>query len=156
MVAQGVSLMLIGAIVIVVEAHVQSLGVLGAPGAAALGIGAMVAVSGLHGGVILGVVMALLLDGVSAAAVMLSVTKGMAVRRMQVSAGPEAMIGHIGTVRSWSEQSGFVTVDGALWQTRRSWCGEDHAELHAGDTIVVERLRRLTLGVREAEEWELI
>ena len=29
-------------------------------------------------------------------------------------------------------------------------------ELHAGDTIVVERLSGLTLWVRPAEEWELI
>jgi membrane protein implicated in regulation of membrane protease activity len=68
------------------------------------------------------------------------------------------LIGHVGVVRSWSEPTGKVLVDGALWHARRSWCPEDELEpgsLHEGDSIVVERLNGLTLGVRRAEDWEL-
>ena len=53
MTALGVSLLVIGAIVIVVEAHVPTLGLLGGPGVIALGVGAMLAISGLGGGVAL-------------------------------------------------------------------------------------------------------
>ena len=64
MTALGVSLLLVGAIMILIEAHVPTLGVLGGPGVVALGVGAVLAVLGLGGGVILGVVAALLLAGV--------------------------------------------------------------------------------------------
>jgi membrane protein implicated in regulation of membrane protease activity len=61
-------------------------------------------------------------------------------------------------VRSWDEKAGCVQVDGALWTARRSVL-EDPEEadaLHAGDTVVVDHLDGLTVGVRRAEEWEVI
>jgi len=63
MTALGVSLLLVGAVLILVEAHVPTLGVLGGPGVVALGVGTVLAVLGLGGGVVLGVVAALLLAG---------------------------------------------------------------------------------------------
>ena len=56
MTALGVSLLLVGAIMILVEAHVPTMGVLGVPGVLALTAGAVLAVLGLGGGVLLGVV----------------------------------------------------------------------------------------------------
>jgi N-methylhydantoinase B len=47
-----------------------------------------------------------------------------------------------------------VFVDGALWRARLTWPGE-HAELNAGDPVVVERVKGLTLCVRKADRWEL-
>jgi len=47
-----------------------------------------------------------------------------------------------------------VFVDGALWQARLSWPG-DEAELHRGDAVVVERVKGLTLCVRKADRWEI-
>ena len=47
MTALGVSLLIVGAILILVEAHVPTLGVLGGPGVVALGVGAVLAVLGL-------------------------------------------------------------------------------------------------------------
>jgi membrane-bound serine protease (ClpP class) len=155
MTALGVSLLIVGAIVIVAEAHVPSLGMLGGPGVLALGVGAVLAVSGLGGGVALAVIAALLLVSIGVGAVALSVTKGLAVRRRRVRAGPEGLIGHLGVVRSWAEPTGSVLVDGALWRARRSIVDDHGAELHAGDHIVVEHLSGLTVGVRRAEEWEL-
>jgi len=157
MTALGVSLLIIGAIVIVVEAHVPTLGILGGPGVVALGVGAMFAVSGLGGGIVLGIVMAVLLVAAGVGVLTLSLRKGMATRRRRVRAGPEALIGHVGTVQNWTNPSGKVLVDGALWRARCSVCDDDaEPELHPGDPVVVERLTGLTLSVRPAEDWELV
>ncbi|HEV7177919.1 MAG TPA: NfeD family protein [Solirubrobacteraceae bacterium] len=155
MTALGVSLLIVGAIVIVAEAHVPSLGMLGGPGVIAIGVGAVLAVSGLGGGLAVALISAVLLVAIGLGAVALSVTKGMAVRRRRVRTGPEGLIGHLGVVRSWAEPTGSVLVDGALWRARRSIVDEEGAELHAGDKVVVEHLTGLTVGVRRAEEWEL-
>jgi membrane-bound serine protease (ClpP class) len=155
MTALGVSLLIVGAIVIVAEAHVPSLGMLGGPGVIAIGVGAVLAVSGLGGGLALALISAILLVAIGLGAVALSVTKGMAVRRRRVRAGPEGLIGHLGVVRSWAEPTGSVLVDGGLWRARRSIVDEEGSELHVGDQVVVEHLTGLTVGVRPAEEWEL-
>jgi membrane-bound ClpP family serine protease len=158
MTALGVSLLLVGAIMILIEAHVPTLGVLGAPGVIALSAGAVLAVLGLGGGVVLGVVAALLVAGTAGGMLALTVGKAAGVRRRRVRAGPESMIGRIGVVRSWDSASGCVQVDGALWTARRSGLDDDpdSGELHAGDAVVVDWLEGLTVSVRRAEEWESI
>jgi membrane-bound ClpP family serine protease len=158
MTALGVSLLLVGAIMILIEAHVPTLGVLGVPGVVALSVGVVLAVLGLGGGVVLGVVAALLVAGSAGGALALTVGKGVAVRRRRVRAGPESLIGRLGVVRSWDERQGCVLVEGALWTARRSVLDdpEEPDELHAGDTVVVDHLDGLTVGVRRAEEWEVI
>jgi membrane-bound serine protease (ClpP class) len=85
----------------------------------------------------------------------LSIQKGAAVSRRRVSTGAEGLVGRIGVVRRWTDAAGKVEVDGALWKARADWLNEQPAPLHAGDSIVVERVRGLTLAVRPAEEWEL-
>lgn len=158
MTALGVSLLIVGGILILVEAHVPTLGALGGPGVIALAAGAVLAVLGLGGGVILGVVAALLLAGSAGSVLALSVGKGAAVRRRRIRAGPESLIGHVGVVRSWEDPTGCVMVDGALWTARRSLLDddEDREDLHPGDAVVVDHLDGLTVSVRRAEEWELI
>jgi len=157
MTALGVTLLVIGALVVVVEAHVPTLGILGGPGVIMLGIGAVLAVSGLGGGLLVGLLAAFGLVTAGLAVLTVSLRKGMAVRRRRVRAGPEGLIGHIVVVSSWSEPTGKVLVDGGLWQARRSWGSDEDevAELHQGDSIVVEKLSGLTLAVRPAEDWEL-
>jgi membrane-bound ClpP family serine protease len=56
MTAIGIALLVVGAIVVLVEAHVSSLGILGGPGVVALAVGAVLAVAGLGGGVALEVI----------------------------------------------------------------------------------------------------
>jgi membrane-bound serine protease (ClpP class) len=156
MTALGVSLLLVGAVLILVEAHVPTLGVLGGPGVVALGVGTVLAVLGLGGGVVLGVVAALLLAGAAGGVLAVSVGKGAAVRRLRVRAGPESLLGHVGVVRSWAGTAGSVLVDGALWRARRSAIDdEDEEDLHQGDAVVVDHLDGLTVRVRRAEEWEV-
>jgi membrane-bound ClpP family serine protease len=156
MTALGVFLLVLGAIVIVAEAHVPSMGVIGGAGVIALGVGAILAVGGLGGGIAVGLATAFVVAAAGIATVALTVRKGIAVRRRRVRAGPERLIGHVGVVRSWSALSGSVLVDGALWRARHTWSEDEHAELHSGDPVVVEYLDGLTLSVRRAEEWELI
>jgi len=156
MTAIGITLLLVGAILVAVEAHVPRLGVLGGPGVIALAAGALLAVGGLGGGLAVGLATALGLAAVGAGILAVTLRKGIAVGRQRVRAGPEGLVGQLGVVRRWDEPRGKVLVDGCLWQARRSWGDEQEIELNEGDPVVVERLDGLTLAVRRAEEWELI
>jgi membrane-bound serine protease (ClpP class) len=157
MTALGVALLVIGAAVVVAETHVPTLGILGGPGVIALAVGTVLAVGGLGGGIVLALIAAVLVAAIGACGVFVSVQKGRAVRRRRVRTGAEGLVGRVGVVRSWAESnSGSVLVDGALWRARRSWGDEEpERELHEGDSVVVEQLSGLTLGVRPAEDWEL-
>jgi membrane-bound serine protease (ClpP class) len=154
MTALGLALLAVGAVAVIVEAHVQSLGFLGAPGVAALTAGAVLAVTGLGGGLALVVACAVVLAAVSAAVVGVSLQKGVAVRRRRIQTGTEGIVGHLGVVRRWDDLAGTVLVDGALWRARPSL--PDEEPLHEGDPVVVERVSGLTLCVRKAEGWELV
>ena len=156
MTALGITLLVVGAVLIAVEAHVPRLGMLGGPGVIALGAGSALAVAGLGGGVAIAVIATLLLVASATGVLALSLRKGVAVRRRRVRSGAEALVGKLGVVRRWEEPSGNVLVDGALWRARRSWGDEEGLELHEGDPVVVERLDGLTLAVRPAEDWELV
>jgi membrane-bound serine protease (ClpP class) len=155
MTAVGVSLLVIGAVLILVEAHVPQLGLIGGPGVVLLGVGAALAVGGLGGGLLLGILAAIALVAAGGGVLALTVGKGLAVRRRAVRAGPEHLIGHVGEVRRWEGEKGSVLIDGSLWHARRSW-PDDDAELQVGDPVVVERRHGLTLCVRPAEKWELV
>lgn len=156
MTALGITLLVVGATLVAIEAHVPRLGVLGGPGVIALAAGAVLAVGGLGGGLVVGVVTAVVLAAAGAGILALTLRKGIAVRRRRVRAGPEGLVGQLGVVRRWEEPGGKVLVDGCLWHARRSWGDEQEPDLHEGDPVVVERLDGLTLAVRRAEEWELI
>ena len=154
--AIGITLLIVGAILVAVEAHVPRLGVLGGPGVIALAVGAALAVGGLGGGIAVGVAAAIVLAVAGAGILALTFHKGIGVRRRRVRAGAEGLVGQLGVVRRWEEPRGKVLVDGCLWHARRSWGDEEEMDLHEGDPVVVEKLDGLTLAVRPAEEWELI
>ncbi|MGA2924998.1 MAG: NfeD family protein [Solirubrobacteraceae bacterium] len=157
MTALGVSLLIIGAIVVVAEAHVSSMGILGGPGVVALAIGTVLAVGGLGGGLLVGLVSALLVAIAASAMLVVTLQKAGAVRRRRIRSGPEGMIGSVGEVRSWEGPAGKVLVEGALWRARKVEVDDEADDLLApGDAIVVERRNGLTLGVRRAESWELV
>lgn len=157
MTALGVALLVIGAVMILIEAHVPKLGLIGGPGLVTVGAGAVLAVAGLGGGVLLGILAALVLVAVGASLLAITVGKGLAVRRRAVRAGPEHLIGHMGEVRRWEGDKGSVLVDGGIWHARLSWLDDEApTELHEGESVVVERRHGLTLCVRRAESWELV
>jgi membrane-bound serine protease (ClpP class) len=152
MVVVGVALLLVGAALLVAEAHAPH-GILGAAGGLTLAGGAALAIAGAGGGlaiVLAAVVAALAVTGLWVA---VAARKALATRRLRISSGREALSGRVGVVRSWENGTGQVLVDGALWRARHSWA-DDGEELGAGDSVVVERVSGLTLAVRRAEAWE--
>jgi membrane-bound ClpP family serine protease len=155
MTALGIALLVIGSVLVVLEAHVPRLGMLGGPGVLTVTVGTVLAVAGLGGGIAVAVVAAALVAVTGVAVVGLSAVKGAAVAGRRVRSGPEGLIGRVGTVTAWTETAGKVQIDGALWRARQSWGLDDPETIHAGDEVVVERMSGLTLAVRRAQEWEL-
>jgi len=160
MTSLGLALLVLGAVVAVAEAHYPTQGIAGGTGVLVMAVGAVLAITGLGAGVLVALLAGGALAAAGAGGVLLSVRKGSAVRHRRVRTGAEGIIGHLGTVRNWTDASGSVTVDGALWRARRSPGPDDDEQqvppLHVGDPIVVENLNGLTLSVRPAEEWELL
>jgi membrane-bound ClpP family serine protease len=155
MTAIGLALLLVGALAVLAEAHVPTLGVVGAPGVVAMTIGTALALTGLGGGLVVVLIAAVVVAAAGVAGIGLSIQKGAAVSRRRVSTGAEGLVGRVGVGRRGTDAAGKVEVDGALWKARADWLNEEPAPLRAGDSIVVERVRGLTLAVRPAEEWEL-
>jgi membrane-bound ClpP family serine protease len=153
MVLLGVALVLVGAALLVAEAHVPA-GVLGVAGGLALAGGAALAIGAAGGG--LAIVLPVVAGAGAVTLLWLSVAtrKALVTQGGRARAGREALSGHLGVVRNWSGSGGQVLVDGALWRAQRSWTDEDRT-LREGDPVVVERVSGLTLAVRRAEDWEM-
>jgi len=152
--AIGLLLVLVGATLVVAEAHVPSHGLLGTAAAAALavGIGLLVSGAGLGAAAVVGATLVTALFSLTLALVI--ARKGLATRRIRARGGAEGLIGRLGEVRATPAPVGRVFVDGALWRARR-WELEGEPELRPGDPVVIERVSGLTLTVRPAEEWEV-
>ena len=155
MTALGFALLLMGAILVVAEAHVPG-GVLGVAGGVALVAGGIIVIAALGGGAALAVPVGVGLGAAAGGWALVATRKAAGSRRVRIRAGAEALCGRVGEVRRWSESGGQVFVDGALWRARHEGAGTDEEALHEGDPVVVERVSGLTLSVRRAEQWELI
>ena len=129
MTSLGLALLVVGAVVAVAEAHYPTQGIAGGAGVLVMAIGAVLAITGLGAGVLVALLAGGALAAAGAGGVLLSVRKGGAVRHRRVRTGAEGIIGHLGTVQSWTDASGNVTVDGALWRARRSLGPEDERSL---------------------------
>src|SRR3954451_266497 len=110
MVEIGVALVLVGAGCLVAEAHAPACA-LGAIGGLALAAGAALAIAGAGGG--LALVLAAMIASVAVAGIWLAIVtrKAIATRSLRASSGREALSGHLGVVRSWSDGGGQVFVD---------------------------------------------
>jgi membrane-bound serine protease (ClpP class) len=152
----GFLLLLIGAVLVVAEAHVPG-GVLGVLGGLTLIAGGLVVVTGMGGGAVLAVPIAVGLGVATGGWVLVVARKAAGSQRGRIRSGTETLCGTVGTIRGWTEPAGQVFVGGALWRARRSSAEtDDLPPLHDGDRVVVERVDGLTLSVRPAEDWELI
>ena len=145
--ALGLLLVLVGAMLVVAEAHVPTHGALGSGAVAALALGVVLILAGSGAAVGVSLAAGLGIGAGGALWVWILVRKALATRRLAARNG---LVGRLGTVRP----SGQVFVDGALWRARL-WDFESEPELHPGDAVVVEHVNGLTLTVRHAEEWEL-
>jgi len=143
----GLLLVLVGAALVVAEAHLPSHGALGTGAVAALTAGVILALAGSGAAVAVALAAGLGVGAVGALWVWILVRKALATRRLRVRNG---LVGRIGTVKP----SGQVFVDGALWRAR-VWDIEEEPALMPGDAVVVEHVNGLTLTVRHAEEWEV-
>jgi membrane-bound serine protease (ClpP class) len=149
MTALIVVLVVLGASLLIAEAHVASFGVLGVAGIAALAVAAALAIETAGGSALLAAVLVIPIAAVIAGLVVVAAGKALAIRRRRPQAGAEALIGRIGVMHH-----GDVVVSGERWRARRSW--PDEPALVEGDQVVVEQVQGLTLSVRRAEEWEVL
>jgi membrane-bound ClpP family serine protease len=150
----GLLLLVMGAGLVVAEAHLPSHGALGVAGISALLAGAIFAIAGAGAGLAVAIPIAAILAAGATAGLAFVASKTMTARRGAVRSGSEALVGRVGVLQSWSNTEGRVFVEGSLWRARPSW--PEDAALHEGDRVVVERVSGLTLAVRPAEEWEVL
>ncbi len=151
----GVILVVLGAALMVAEAHLPSHGVLGTGAAAALTAGVVVALSGTGiaaGAVVVsGVIVAL----ATLALAWLLLRTSLTAHRLAVRSGSPALAGRVATVRTVPAPVGLVQLDGALWRARMWELEGEGAPVAEGSAVVVESIDGLTLTVRPAEEWEV-
>jgi membrane-bound serine protease (ClpP class) len=154
----GAVLLLVGALLVLVEAHVPTGGVIGGGAVIALVVGAAMMLSAAGAPGLLVLVLALVALGAGVYAVLLLGRSLIRYRRLRPRTGAEALVGHVGVLRRRADPDCRVFVDGALWRAELDWQRHElpAPELHAGDRVVVERVHGLTLCVRKAEEWELV
>ena len=154
MTALGLALIGAALVLLLAEAHLSSGGLIGAGAAVALiGGGALLL---LAAGASAVVVLAVALGAATAATSLLLLGRRRMLRHLRARphTGREALIGHVGVVRSSGGHEAQVFLDGSLWRAEPSPIHEE-AGLHDGERVVVERVNGLTLCVRKAEEWEL-
>jgi membrane-bound ClpP family serine protease len=149
-------LVLIGAslALVVAEAHLASGGVIGAVASAAAVGGIVLLLLAAGAGAAIVLLVALLAAVAASALLVLGRRHLVRAVRGRPRTGREALVGHVGIVRSGGASEAQVFLDGALWRAEPSPI-HDGAELHEGERVVVEHVNGLTLRVRKAEEWEL-
>jgi membrane-bound serine protease (ClpP class) len=148
-------LLVMGALLLVAEAHLASYGVLGVLGVLALVAGGVLAVGEAGGSVALALALALPAALALVALMVVAGRKSLALRRRRPRGGADGLIGRIGVVRRAPAPIGDVLVEGELWRARNSWA-DGEPVLREGEHVVVEQVHGLTLAVRRAEEWEVL
>jgi membrane-bound serine protease (ClpP class) len=154
MIALGVVLLVAAVVLLVAEAHLSTGGLVGA-GAGAAVIGGTVLLllaAGASAAVVL--IIAVCTAGVALPLLLLARRRVLRPIRVRPRTGTEALVGHVGVVRSTSGPEARVFVDGSLWRAEPNPIHQEPA-LRDGDRVVVERVSGLTLRVRRAQEWEL-
>jgi membrane-bound serine protease (ClpP class) len=133
----GLGLVLLGAGLLVVDAHVTTHGALSIAGLTAMSVGLITlfhnAPAPYHTSVPLVVTLTVLLGGFWA----LAVSKAVAARRQPVTVGPEEIVGMQGVVR----EGGLVSIHGELWRARSP------EPLMPGERVQVDELDGLVLNV---------
>ncbi len=154
MTALGVALIVVALVLLLAEAHLSTGGLIGACAIAAAigGVALLLLAAGAGAAVVL--IVALCASGAAMSLLLLGRRRILRPLRARPRTGREALIGHVGVVRSSGGPEAQVFVDGSLWRAEPNPIYEE-PELHDGDRVVVERVNGLTLCVRKAEQWEL-
>jgi membrane-bound serine protease (ClpP class) len=139
----GLTLLLLGLFLLIVDAHVTTHGALTVAGLVSLVIGAILLFHGrpapYHVSLPLVISLAVTIGGLWA----FGLTKAVQARRQPISVGPDEIVGRIGEVRS----GGLVAVRGELWKAR----GPEGEQLHPGQQVEVAGIEGLVLDVRPLE-----
>jgi membrane-bound serine protease (ClpP class) len=151
----GIILIVLGAALMVAEAHLPSHGVLGAGAAGALTTGVVVALSGTGIGAATVVASGITVGLATLALAWLLLRTSLSAHRLAVRSGTRALAGRVATVRTVPAPVGLVQLDGALWRARLWELEGEGAPVAEGSAVVVESIDGLTLTVRPAEEWEV-
>jgi membrane protein implicated in regulation of membrane protease activity len=154
MIALGVVLLIAAALLLAAEAHLSTGGLVGAgaAGAALGGTAVLLLAAGAGAAVVL--IIAACTAGVALPLLLLARRRVLRPIRGRPRTGSEALVGHVGVVRSTNGPEARVFIDGSLWRAEPNPIHQEPA-LHDGDRVVVECVSGLTLRVRRAEEWEL-
>lgn len=155
MAALGVLALLLGVLLILVEAHAPTAGVLS--GISVLAIAAGVWMLFVAGGAAETLAVPI---AAGTAVVGLGVTavagrKVIAARREPVRGGAQSLVDREATVTSWSGSQGQVQADGGLWRAQIEFGYDADPAPTAGDPVVVTGVHGLTLAVRRAQPWEV-
>jgi membrane-bound ClpP family serine protease len=151
----GVVLVVVGAALMVAEAHLPTHGVLGVGAATAITAGVVLTLSAAGAAAAAVVAAGVAVGLVALVLVWLLAVKSLRARRLLIRTGRQALQGRVATVRTVPAPIGQVQLDGALWRARMWDLEGEGAPLAEGSAVVVESIDGLTLTVRPAEEWEV-
>jgi membrane-bound serine protease (ClpP class) len=133
----GLLLVILGVVLLIVDAHVPTHGVLTIGGLISLAIGLSTLFNGGQGGNTVSVPLVATVTVVLAGFWAIAVGKAVASKRLPVQVGPQEMVGMEGVVRG----DGMVFVHGELWRA------QSPAPLAPGQRVHVDSLDGLTLHV---------
>lgn len=155
----GIVLLVVGAALLVAEAHWPTMGGLGVAGTLAMVAGVVLGLTASGAAAVVAIPVAVGVGALGAGFLAIAGPKVLAARRQRPRGGAEGLAGHVGVVRRapGPDGEGQVLVDGALWRARtRALDVNGDPELRLGDRVVVDGVHGLTLSVRRAEDWELM
>jgi len=154
MAALGLALIVVAMVLLLAEAHLSTGGLIGAFASAAAIGGVVLLLLAAGAGAVTVLIVALCAAAASMSLLLLARRRILRSQLARPRTGREALVGHIGIVRSSDGPEAQVFLDGSLWRAEPSPIHQE-AELRDGERVVVERVNGLTLCVRKAEEWEL-
>ncbi|MGI8864705.1 MAG: NfeD family protein [Solirubrobacteraceae bacterium] len=145
--------MAIAVVLMLVEAHMSTGGLLGALAVFALVGGVAFLLTGAAAGLLTVLAVSGGVFAAGAGGLVMLVRRLRPAGHVRARSGVQAMVGHLGVIRA-DGAAARVFVDGALWRVQPSPL-EQETTLHDGDRVVIEYVNGLTLHVRKAEELEL-
>jgi membrane-bound serine protease (ClpP class) len=154
MAAAGVALIVVALVLFLAEAHLSTGGLIGACATIATVAGVAVLLLAAGASAALVAAIAVIVGVAGLMLLLLARRRILLAARSRPRTGREALVGHVGVVRSIGDSEAQVFVDGSLWRAAPD-AGHDGGALREGDRVVIERIDGLTLSVRHAEQWEL-
>ena len=153
MTALGALALIVGVLLIVIEAHVPTMGALGVLGTVLAGGGVWLLFTSGEVGQEIAIPATVGVGVVGIGVIAVTGRRILAARRTPVQTGVRSLIGSPATVRNWDGEQGQVEAEGGLWSARMEFGYDGVPE--PGESVVVEQIHGLTLTVRRREPWEL-